>query len=256
MLSNKLLFFFTISLILSVTQSSQFPRNFFDDFSLGSTNTFFNSMINFERKMLDGFEKNMKEMFSEHEKLKNLTSAELAFKKEFKNESTSFEFGGCDCKNYTCSCCGLIEELSESPVCYQYAFQTSDEKLKILLNEIVVGNVLMNEIKNDVCDDSDNLCLHFYDMKYDNDNVTLSGCSDIKIKSKDIQVKLGCYKMGLGITSYKRNLISIHTQEASEFLNENHRSTNNDLVTMLDKEYFVNFETFKSGFTKSVISLF
>lgn len=240
------------------TQHEQlFPKNFpFSESPFPSFNHLKEDMLNLKNQMQELKE----DIHAKHDLLKNLTSEQLAFKVELKNESASFEFGGCACKDFKCICCGLIEQLNELPVCYKYGLNASESRLEISSNETNFGSISMKGNLTDVCDNlfgepsSGLMCLHFYAInkqEFNNIIISLSGCIDIKINNSDVQIKLGCFKMIQGGTSYKRGLISIHTPGATEYLNEENPRTENELLNKLNRENFVNFETYSNGFAKS-----
>ena len=89
--------------------------------------------------------------------------------------------------------------------------------------------------------DGDSLCIHFYNTKLDNGQISLESCCDLKFA--DIQAKLGCFEMGESMKTFHRGLLSIQNGNDTTYLNQMNSVTSEQLRN-LDTDLFVNYKSF------------
>lgn len=155
-----------------------------------------------------------------------------------------YNFGGCFCKSLKCECCGLIDELSKNPTCYELKYLKNTMSVDILAKNETFGKLSSLDVKN-VCDEK--VCLHFYNVIQSSDKNSFKGCLDINlVEDKSVNVRLGCFRMENDTQKFTRNLMSVRKGGKTIFYNQVNEVVNSKDMNGLDMGMFVNFSRFGS----------
>lgn len=211
MLANKILCLLSISANLIVMcQAFGFNDNFMGGFSQEMENMQ-NQMQNMQNKMEENMQNMKTEMKKSSKKMEEdltLNVTELALKFEEEGSDIYFNTGGCKCKDFSCVCCNLVDALTETPNCYEFTYLAEVNEFQVKQEEKVLGKNSVFKM-SDICyAEDENLCINFY--KLDTSFGKAQGCSDLKIKDRDLTVRIGCFFMQSSIDFVNRQLISRH----------------------------------------------
>jgi len=221
MLANRSLALLSIYAYLIIACQAFFDfNNFMDEFD--------NNMKQMQTNM-ENMNKDMVKMTHQMEESLALNVTDLAIRVEDEESDVYFNTGGCKCKDFSCTCCNLVEALSLTPNCYKFAYMPGASEFQVKLGENFLGNNSVSDM-SDICYANETLCISFYKLNILNSQI--QGCSDLKIKDKNLIVKIGCYFMTSGIDFVNRQLISKHDAGKIEYnfdgnpLKQNKYSTN------------------------------
>lgn len=171
---------------------------------------------------------------------RNTNISDLSIRHHTKDPKVFYDCSGCKCEKLSCTCCGLVESLSNSSICYTLNYSMNEKNLQIVKNETVISSIKSSELRR-VCDDSsEELCLGFYQVETNDER--FKGCMDLLASISDIKVKLGCFLLSPFTSSVTRQATIAHSGNKTEYINMDNKSFN--ITEGLDGSLNLNLKTF------------